>query len=196
MRQLISSDRGMTLAEVLVALPIITIGLLALLSAIPLATYATQEGSQTSTATFLANQRLEQIRNVQWTATCQVDATTNLVIVGPAAAVNATCAPGTSCDKLGVSASSTAAPTDPSATVTFPDESPMAGVYTRYSRQVRITDSVAGAPTCDASGVMTGTGIRQITVTVTYTPLSATGKNAVSGPRSVNVTMQIAQRPQ
>ena len=53
MRRLISNPRGMTLAEVLVALPIITIGLLALLSAIPLSTYATQEGSQTSTATFL-----------------------------------------------------------------------------------------------------------------------------------------------
>ena len=55
MRRLISDQRGMTLAEVLVALPIITIGLLALLSAIPLSTYATQEGRQTSTATFLAN---------------------------------------------------------------------------------------------------------------------------------------------
>ena len=66
MRRLISDQRGMTLAEVLVALPIITIGLLALLSAIPLSTYATQEGRQTSTATFLANQRLEQVRRWQW----------------------------------------------------------------------------------------------------------------------------------
>jgi hypothetical protein len=41
---------------------------------------------------------------------------------------------------------------------------------------------------------MSGTGIRQVTVTVTYTPLSATGTNAVSGTRAVNVTMQIAQR--
>ena len=174
------NQRGMTLAEVLVALPIITIGLLALLSVIPLSTYAIQDGSQTSTATFLANQRLEQARNAQWTATCGV------VIPGPATQV----------DKLGVSAPSTAAPTDPSNTVTFADESSMAPPYGRYSRQVRITDSVAGAPTCDAFGNMTGTGIRQATVTVTYTPLSATGKNAVSGPRSVNVTMQIAQRPQ
>ena len=32
------------------------------------------------------------------------------------------------------------------------------------------------------------------TVTVAYTPLSATGSNAVSGTRPVSVTMQIAQR--
>jgi len=186
MRRLISNQHGMTLAEVLVALPIITIGLLALLSAIPLSTYATQEGSQTSTATFLANQRLEQVRNAQWSAQCQVDLTlpTPLVVAGPAIVS----------DKVGVSTPSTSAPQDPTAVVTFADESPMAAPYAGYSRQVRITDSVAAAPVCNAAGVMSGTGLRGITVTVTYTPLSATGKNAVSGPRSVAVSMQIAQR--
>lgn len=184
MRRAISDQRGMTLAEVLVALPIITIGLLALLSAIPLSTYATQEGRQTSTATFLANQRLEQVRNAQWSATCQVDAATGLVIPGAAVVT----------DKVGVSASSTAAPQDPSPAVTFADETPLAAPYTGYSRQVRITNSVAPAPTCDAAGVMGGTGIRQVTVTVSYTPLSATGTNAISGTRTVSITMQIAQR--
>lgn len=183
MRRVVSDQRGMTLAEVLIALPIITIGLLALLSAIPLSTYATQEGRQTSTATFLANQRLEQVRNAQWTATCQVDAA-GLVIPGAAIVT----------DKVGVSASPTAAPQDPSPAVTFADESPIAAPYAGYSRQVRITDSVAAAPLCNAAGVMSGTGIRQVTVTVAYTPLSATGKNAVSGTRAVSVTMQIAQR--
>jgi hypothetical protein len=78
--------------------------------------------------------------------------------------------------------------------VTFADESAMAAPYAGYSRQVRIIDSVAAAPTCDAAGVLSGTGIRQVTVTVTYTPLSATGTNAISGSRSANVTLQIAQR--
>jgi Tfp pilus assembly protein PilV len=185
MQPLASQQRGMTLAEVLVALPIIMIGLIALLSVIPLSTYATQEGSQTSTATFLANQRLEQVRNAQWFATCNVDVATGLVIPGAAVVT----------DTVGVSSPSTAAPKDPSNAVTFADESPMASPYARYSRQVRITDSgVPAAPTCDAAGNMSGTGMRQATVTVTYTPLSATGKNAVSGPRSVSVTMQVAQR--
>jgi len=184
MRRLLSTESGMTLAEVLVALPIITIGLLALLSAIPISTYATQEGSQTSTATFLANQRLEQVRNARWTAVCQSDPVTGLTVAGAAVET----------DKVGVSASSTAAPTDPGATVTFADESPMASPYAAYSRRVRITNSVAPAPTCDAAGNMTGTGTRGVTVTVTYSPLSATGKNAVSGPRSVAVNMEITQR--
>jgi prepilin-type N-terminal cleavage/methylation domain-containing protein len=166
MRRLISSSRGMTLAEVLVALPIITIGLLALLSAIPLSTYAIQDGSQTSTATFLANQRLEQVRSAQWTAKCP-----------PVL------------DQLGVSASSTAAPPN------FVDESPMAAPYTGYTRQVRITDSTPSTTACNAAGVITGTyGIRRVTVTVTYKPLSATGTNAVTASRSVVVNMQVAQR--
>jgi len=173
MRRLISNQRGMTLAEVMVALPIITIGLLALLSTIPLSTYATQEGSQTSTATFLANQRLDQVRNAQWLATC------------PATV-----------DTLGVSASSTAAPADGAAVTTFADESPIAAPYAAYTRQVRITDSIASTTVCNvATGAITGTyGLRTVTVTVTYRPLSATGTNAVSGPRAVAINMQIAQR--
>ena len=183
MRRVPSDQRGMTLAEVLIALPIIAIGLLALLSAIPISTYATQEGSQTSTATFLANQRLEQVRNAQWTATCHVDPVT--LAVGPGVDV---------IDRVGVSSPSTAAPKDPSAAVTFADENPMAAPYTLYSRQVRITDPGGAAPSCTPAGIMSGTGIRRVTVTVTYRPLSATGTNAVSGTRSVSVTMQVAQR--
>jgi prepilin-type N-terminal cleavage/methylation domain-containing protein len=182
--RVLSDQRGMTLAEVLVALPIITIGLLALLSAIPLSTYATADGNQTSTATFLANQRLEQVRNTQWSATCQVDPATGLVIPGAATVI----------DKIGVSASPTAAPKDPAAVVTFADENPVAAPYTGYSRQVRIANFVAPAPTCTAAGIMSGTGVRQVTVTVTYRPLSATGSSAVSGTRPVTVTMEIAQR--
>ena len=164
MRRLLSNQRGMTLAEVLVALPIITIGLLALLSAIPLASYATQEGSQTSTATFLANQRLEQVRNAQWSATPAVDT-------------------------LGLSASSTAAPLS-GGTTTFADESPMAAPYAAYTRQVRITDCGTGA---GCMGI-TNSGMRLTTVTVTYTPLSATGQTAGPASRSVVVSMVIAQR--
>jgi prepilin-type N-terminal cleavage/methylation domain-containing protein len=164
MRRSISDQSGMTLAEVLVALPIITIGLLALLSAIPLATYATQDGSQTSTATFLANQRLEQVRNAKWSVIPAVDA-------------------------LGLSASSTSAPQS-GGTTTFADEGPMAAPYAAYSRQVRITDCGTGS---GCTGV-TNSGMRLATVTVTYTPLSATGQNAAATTRSVSVSMVIAQR--
>ena len=163
MRRRVGPECGMTLAEVLVAVAIIAIGLLALLSTIPLASYATQEGSQTSTATFLANQRLEQVRNAQWSATPPVD-------------------------NLGISASSTAAPLS-GATTTFADESPMAAPYTAYTRQVRITDCGTGA---GCTGI-TNSGMRLATVTVSYTPLSATG-TAGAASRSVAVSMVIAQR--
>ena len=153
----------MTLAEVLVALPIITIGLLALLAAIPLSTFATQEGRLTSTATFLANQRLEQVRNAHWSAVPAVD-------------------------QLGVSASPTAPPQAGGST-TFADESPVAAPYTAYQRQVRITDCGVGG----GCGGVTSSGMRLVTVRVSYAPVSATGKDAAT-PRSVMVTMLIAQR--
>ena len=38
----------------------------ALLAAVPFASYGTREGYQLSTATFLANERLEQVRNARW----------------------------------------------------------------------------------------------------------------------------------
>ncbi len=177
MRRLILDQRGMTLAEILIAVVIIGVGLVALSSAIPLAAYGIQEGKQLSTATFLANQRLEQIRNAQWTACPQLD-------------------------NLGVSASSTAAPQSGGVT-TFPDEDSLPAPYAGYSRRVRITDSLAPA-TCPgdvltlsppSAGHPAGTtGLRQVTVTVSYRPMTGLGVAPVTTAKSAVVTMYIAQR--
>ncbi len=157
-------QRGMTLAEVLVAVAIIGIGLVALAAAIPLAGYGIQEGNQLTTATFLANQRLEQVRNANWTAS-------------PAA------------DNLGVSASTTVPPQS-GATTTFPDEGPMGAPYTGYTRTVRVRDcSLAGG----CSGITNAT-MRQVTVTVSYTPLTGVGQAATGTTKSAIVTMFITQR--
>src|SRR6266567_3324665 len=102
------------------ALRFIAAGQAGLLAAIPTASYGIQEGRQLSTATFLANQRLEEVRNAQWTQ-C------------PTA------------DTLGVSASASVAPAA-GGTTTFPDESPMAAPYGDYTRTVRITDSQPADP--------------------------------------------------
>ena len=118
MRRRVTDQRGMTLVEVLVAIAIIGVGLAALAAAIPIAGYGIQEGSQLSTATFLANARLEQVKNAAWTTT-----------------------PGA--DNLGVSSGS-AAPQS-GGTTTFPDENPVAAPYTAYSRTVRVTDCGAGS---------------------------------------------------
>ena len=163
-------EQGMSLAEVLVAVSIVPIGLVALLSAVPIATYAIQDGKQLSTATFLANQRLEQVRNAQW-------------VVCPAA------------DDLGVSPSANAPPQSTvSSAVTFADESALPAPYTEYSRRVRITDSVVSTASCPG-GLLTGTtGRRQVTVTVSYRPLTGVGQAGSGVTKSAIVTMGIAQR--
>jgi Tfp pilus assembly protein PilV len=154
----------MSLAEILVACVIIAVGLVGLLSAVPTASYGIQEGRQLSTATFLANQRLEQVRNAQWTQ-CPV------------------------ADTLGVSASATAPPASGAAT-TFPDESPMAAPYAGYTRTVRITQPQPA----DACGGGANVGLRQVTVTVSYRASTATGVAAAGTTKSAIVTMLMAQR--
>ena len=165
--RMVFDQGGFTIVEVLLTVVVLGIGLLALSSAIPLAAYGIQEGNQLSTATFLANQRMEQARNAPWT-------------VCP------------SLDKLGVSAAVTAAP-DSSGVVTFPDESPLPAPYASYSRQVRIAN-VQGPATCPG-GVLTGTmGLRQVTVTVSYRPMTGTGVAPATRAKSAILTMYIGQR--
>jgi prepilin-type N-terminal cleavage/methylation domain-containing protein len=152
---------GMTLAEILVAIAIIGIGLAALAAAIPLAGYGIQEGSQLSTATFLANARLEQARNATWTAT-------------PAA------------DNLGVSSGDTAPQSG--GVTTLPDETPVAAPYSAYTRRVRIVNCGAGA----GCGGIVDANLRQVTVTVTYTPLTGIGQSPTT--KAATVTILIAKR--
>lgn len=169
MRNLVLADqRGITLMEVLIAVVILSIGLVALSGAIPLAAYGIQEGNQLSTATFLANQRLEQVRNALWQA-------------GPPCL-----------DNVGVSASASAAPTQScnGTGVTFADESAIAAPYTAYSRIVRISDCGV-APGC---GGVTDAGLRQATVVVSYRPMTGSGVAAAGQVKSAVVTMYLARR--
>lgn len=62
MRSLLAQEHGLTLAEVLLALTVLSIGLVALVSLLPLAGFGVHEGAHRSGAAFLATQRLEQIR--------------------------------------------------------------------------------------------------------------------------------------
>jgi len=169
-------QRGLTIIEIMIAISIMSIGLAALFSAIPIAAYGIQEGNQLSTATFLANQRLEQARNVTWTAASGLSV---------------------ACDNLGLSASSTDAPSTSSsgagcatAATTFPDEAPMLAPYANYTRTVRITDCSV-APGC--SGVVDA-GLRQVTVTVSYRPMTGVGVAANTTTKSAIVTMYVAER--
>lgn len=167
LRFIAADQAGMSLAEILVACFIIAVGLVGLLSAVPTASYGIQEGRQLSTATFLANQRLEQVRNAEWKQ-C------------PAA------------DTLGISAPASVAPTS-GALITFPDEIPMAAPYGDYTRTVRITAAQPADP-CPGGAGGPNVGLRQAVVAVSYRPSTATGVSAVGTTKSAIVTMLIAQR--
>jgi Tfp pilus assembly protein PilV len=187
---LLAKDQaGMSLAEILIACVIIGIGLVGLLSAVPTASYGIQEGRQLSTATFLANQRLEQVRNATWTWNSDS-------IIGPPW-VN---------DCVGTSASSTAAPASAScngaAITTFVDEGPIAAPYSDYSRTVRITDCSAGAgcggtvyacnDMTNPDGTIVQSCLREVTVTVSYRPSTATGLAAAGTTKSAIVSMLVS----
>ena len=70
MKAIFRSTAGMTVAEVIIALGVITVGLLALLATMPLSTSTIAESNLKTTATFLGQQRLEQIKNAQWCFSC------------------------------------------------------------------------------------------------------------------------------
>jgi len=163
-QRVVQDQRGFTAAELLAASVVIGIALLALLRTIPISAYGIQEGSQQSTAVFLANERMEQVKNAQWWA-----------------------AP--SPDTLGLSASATVAPVSAGVT-TFPDENPMAAPYAGYTRQVRISDCNV-APGC---GGVQKPDMRQATVTVSYAPMTGVGGPAAGATKSVVVTLIISQK--
>jgi prepilin-type N-terminal cleavage/methylation domain-containing protein len=162
-QRVVRDQRGFTVAELLAASVVIGIALLALLRTIPISAYGIQEGSQQSTAVFLATERMEQVKNAQWTTV-------------PLA------------DTLGVSASATVAPVSAGVT-TFPDENPMAAPYAGYRRQVRISDCNV-APGC---GGVQKLDMRQATVTVSYAPMTGVGGPAAGATKSVVVTLIISK---
>jgi len=55
-------ESGLTLVEILVAMAIIMVGLAAVMQAFPVATQGTEAGRRQSTADFLAEEKLEQIK--------------------------------------------------------------------------------------------------------------------------------------
>jgi prepilin-type N-terminal cleavage/methylation domain-containing protein len=170
---MIHDERGLTLAEILVATAIIAIGLVGLAAVVPVSTYGLQEGNQLSTATFLAEQGIERARSAAWTA-----------------------APAQDC--LGVSANPNAPPTGRTRVsglctganiTTFPDEAAVTG-FPGYSRTTRITDCTGGCG--DAPHTVTSATMRMVTVTVTYRPLTGTGVSATD--KSAQVQWLVAQR--
>jgi Tfp pilus assembly protein PilE len=171
-------DTGMTVAEVIIALGIITVGLLALIAAMPISTSQIGEANLKTTATFLVQQRLEQLKNAKWTT-------------APAS------------DTLGGAGSNgTAAvaewPDEDYHTIAFPGAANCGATDRsggcRFRRQVRITD----CSVVSCSGIATATTsvntVRQVTVTVFFFPLAGTGMTQAT-EESVQFTTLMAKRP-
>jgi type II secretory pathway pseudopilin PulG len=165
----------MTIVEVLVAAAIIGIGLVALMVTVPISTYGLQQGKQQTTATFLAEQRMEEIRNATWQL-INPGPELDCLGVGPNAAPTST-----KCTRTNPTVCNSGA-----ACTTFADEPNVTG-YTGYGRTVRIVD--CGVTAC--AGV-TNAGMRLATVSVAYTPLTGTGVSTAA--QNVTVSMLIAQR--
>ena len=173
---MIADARGLSLVEILVAVAIITVGLVGLAVVVPISSYGVQEGKQLSTATFLAEQRLEEVRNAPWAASPANDCLG--VSANDAAPGSTTC-----------SRSAPTACTGGTACTTYADEGAVPG-FTEYSRTVRVTDCSAG------SGCMgiTDAGMRLVTVAVSYHPLSGVGGTAADARKSATVDLLIARR--
>jgi hypothetical protein len=168
---------GMTVAEVILAAAIITVGLLALIAAMPLSTSQIGEANLKTTATFLAQQRMEQIKNARWTTV-------------PAA------------DTLGGGGSNgTAAvaqwPDEDYASIAFPGAANCGATDRsggcRFRRAVRITDCSVVACSGIATGTATVNTLRQVTVTVFFRPLSGTGIGQAT-EEAVQLTTLVARR--
>ena len=173
------SEAGFTLAEVLIAAVIITIAFVTLLSVIPYSTSAVQSGNQTSTATFLANQKLEEAKHIPWTSTPDNDCLGFSLVPG----VSAPTVPvGKSCTLGAVNVAAGGA------LPWFADQNSTAITgFNGYSRTVRTTN--CGATAC--AGI-TDSGMRLVTVAVTFQPL--TSSTTAAATKTVTVSMIIAQR--
>lgn len=169
------NEHGMTLAEILVATVIISVGLVGLAIVIPLSSYGVHEGNALSTATFLAEQRLEEVRNAEWTT---IPAASDCIGLGPTAEPSTTtcartvptvCTSGTAC-------------------TTYPDEANVTG-YTGYSRNVRIFD----CNTVGCAGI-NNANMRLVRVTVSYRPISGVGGSAATASKSAVLELLVTLR--
>lgn len=163
---------GMTVVEVIIAFGVITVGLLALIATMPLAASVIADSNLKTTATFLAQHRLEQIKNAKWTTVPAVDT------LG------------------GASSAGTAGPwaDEDYHTIVISSGQGDNASYPRFRRQVRIAD--CSVVVC--SGIPTGTAsintLRRVTVTVFFRPLSGTG-TASANEETVQLVTLIARRP-
>lgn len=154
------------LLEVLIAIGVMLVGLVGLVAVAPLATSSVGEAGLKTTATFLAQQRLEEMTTRPWTETQDP-------LGGTGADGTAAVAPWTD-EAYGTIVAGGAA-------------------YPRLRRLTRITDCSVAACGTLAPDPSRAT-LRQISVTVLFRPLTGSGQ-AGPGEENVTITSLLARRP-
>jgi len=183
MSAILRSNAGMTLIEVVVAVGVVLVGLLALIAAMPLSTSLIGQSNLKTTGAFLAQQRLERIKNAQWCVGCGNG--------------------GAAVDALGGAGSNGGSavvqwPDEDYGTIVFPD-APNCAAGDRsggcgFRREVRITD--CSTATCSAipTDTKTVSDVRQVTVTVFFRPQTGVGTMSAN-VESLQLVTLIARRP-
>jgi type II secretory pathway pseudopilin PulG len=176
---------GVSLVEVLIALGVLGVALTALAAVVPMSAESLHEGARLSIATFLAEQRLDQIAGAAWSATPPIDCVGTsgnrpsswAFDGGQAPHVDGTCG---------------------GADAHYPDET-AGGDATRhpptrlpapfgaYTRAARVQPCELPDARC---GGIAGPGLRLVTVRVGYVARHAGGAE----PRWVELSTLIAQR--
>jgi prepilin-type N-terminal cleavage/methylation domain-containing protein len=176
------TESGFTLPEVLLAALIITIAFVTLLAVIPYSSAAVQSGSQTSTATFLADRKLEEAKLVPWTSSPDNDC----LGISPGTPPNAAprVSAGKTCTLNGVVINAGEA-------LPWAADENAAQItnFNGYSRNVRVTDCGVGL---GCAGIVDA-GMRLVTVSVTFTP-GVSVNSAGASARTVSVSMLVSQR--
>lgn len=165
------------MVEVLVCVAVITIGLVGLATVLPLSSRGLQTGAQLSTATLLAEQRLEQVRAARWSAVPAVDclglsgasAASWSFSDGSAPVPEAGCSPAFADETEGG---------DPPARLPDP--------YARYSRQVRVRPCDVPAANCS----VVDPGLRMVIVRVSAPAVGP----AATRPPVVELTTLVARQ--
>jgi type II secretory pathway pseudopilin PulG len=191
---------GLTVAEIIVAMAIIMIGLVSLMAVAPLTTSQVGQSKFKTTAVFLAQQRLEQVKSAAWSCTSAVPPiyVDSLGLSNPATGVPT----GT----IGTCPSGAIPPftvTGTTGVVTFPDEGyntitfvnsagAVVASYPQHRRVVRIT-SCDVAPGCGIALDPNLSSLRQVTVTVFFRPMTGVG-TVGAAEDSVQLTTLVALR--
>jgi hypothetical protein len=156
----------MMLLDVLVAIGVITVGLVGLLAVAPMGTAAVGEANLKTTATFLALQRLEEMKNRQWT---ELTDTLGGADLDGTAAVAPWVDEGYGSIVVGTAS------------------------YPRFRRVTRITDCSRAACGALAAAPSLAT-LRRISVMVFFLPLTGSGQVGTN-EESATLTTLVARRP-